>query len=100
MRTLFEDAAESMTTWWDETTWLPFVEAENCNITGPGHQNKTIFAMDVNLWEWTCGTEGTGWNKHDVAHLWVVTDDGWETWHVAPHDAPGAVPVTCIWGQR
>lgn len=100
MRTLFEDAAESMTTWWDETTWLPFVEAESCNITGPGHQSKSAFAWIVTKWDRSCGVTDAHWNGLDVAHLWVVTDDGWETWHVAPHDAPGAVPVTCIWGQR
>lgn len=95
-----KDAAEAMTTWWDDTTWLPFVEAENCNITGPGHQHKTSFAMAVNMWEWGCGATDARWTEHDVAHLWVTSKDDWQTWHVAPCDAVGAVPVTCIWGKR
>lgn len=100
MRTLFDDAAESMTSWWDDTTWLPFVEAENGNITGPGHQDKNVFAATVTVWDRQCGSTDATWAAVDVGHLWVTTNDGWETWRVAPRDTENAVPVTCIWGKR
>ena len=101
-----DKAAEAMSAWWDDTTWLPFVEAENCNITGPGHQDKATFAKLVTEWDQKCGTseldwlDWSDWTADDVAHLWVVSRDDWETWHVAPQDAPGAVPVTCLLGKR
>lgn len=94
-----DKAAEAMTAWWDDTTWLPFVEAENCNITGPGHQDKFAFSIAVNRWEKSCGGEGE-WGFDDIDHLWVVPDEDWESWRRVPEGTPSAIPVTCIWGQR
>lgn len=105
MSTELGTATQAMTTWWDETTWLPFVEADNCNITGPGHQDKDVFAQAVTAWERTCDAsklvwpEWSAWKADDIAHLWVVSRDNWETWRVAPSGAPGAVPAICNRGN-
>lgn len=101
-------AANQMTMWFTETMWLPFVEGENCNITGPGHQNKEAFARMINDYD----REAAGdldWDEqehithNDVSHAYgkVHEDEYGEFWFTptSPTD-PGAVPITTVWGVR
>lgn len=88
--------------WWDEAMWIPFVEDENAHITGPGHQDPGSFIRSVYAYD-QVNNPGHA-EMHvltDVAHQWVQVEDA-EEGCVVPcaADAPGAVPVTTIWGVR
>lgn len=93
--------AKEFTTWYTETRWVPFVEDEDGNITGPGHQNRLTFAMQVNEYyhevSWPdYGTITFG----DVSHSYgqVYENESGEFW-VKPAEAndPGAVAITTVW---
>ncbi|MFJ2518673.1 hypothetical protein ACIOWF_06845 [Cellulosimicrobium cellulans] len=98
-------AVELMTMWWDETLWLPFVESEDCDITGPGHQDKDTFAALVNAYD--TRANGAVLERVDAAmvvHDWIrvlVNDaEEWVRSERVPQDHPDAVAVTTIWGVR
>ncbi|MFE9234793.1 hypothetical protein [Cellulosimicrobium funkei] len=99
-----EDAAAVMTMWWDATTWLPFVESEACDITGPGHQDAEAFARLVTAYDRhaTGDPEVAATTAADVSHRWVILHANGEEWEVrtVPDGTPRAIPVTTIWGVR
>lgn len=89
---------------YDDEHWFPFVEDENCNITGYGHRNRADFAAAVNAYDAVCMgepiAEDDQWQPDVIGHAWVLVDaDGERLNHVA-EGTPGAVPVTTLWGQR
>jgi len=90
------------TTWIDYPHWVPFVEDENANITGPGHQAPEAFVIAVFAYD-HANAPGHA-EKHDpgeVQHQWALLEAD-EEGHAVPcaPDAPGAVPITTIWGVR
>jgi hypothetical protein len=98
---MYKDIDRELTMWWDDTTWLPFVESEDCDITGPGHQDKAAFAEAINAWERSCDpmmSEGDGWGAGDIEHLWVIRD--LDTLRNVPANTPDSIPVTALWDAR
>lgn len=116
-----EELTDWFTTQWDDSTTFPFVEDENCNITGYGHQDKAMFAAEVNRYDEVCNgepwPEGDEWTADYIGHRWAVMDpDGDRFWvnvpasderveHLLPPGivtaaTPGAFPITTLWGQR
>lgn len=96
-----------LTMQWDEAHWFPFVEDENCNITGPGHQDKATFAQLVNLYDDVCNGEPLGpderWTADDIGHTWIrLPDDDGDLFITegVTAETPGAIPVTTLWGAR
>lgn len=96
-----------MTTWWTGTTWLPFVESDRGDITGPGHQDKAAFAAQVTAYDEDCGgeplNESFKTTADDVDHRWVtlvVGEDGDWSATTVTKDTPFATPVTTVWGKR
>lgn len=81
---------------------FPFVEDENCNITGLGHQDKDEFAEAINRYDGICGEhdENERYTADDIAHDWAVFGDDGESLHSVPISTPGAVPITSLWGAR
>ena len=84
---------------------FPFVEDEDCNITGYGHQDKAEFARLVNEYDAVCGNEmpgGEEYDDSDVAHDWVVLNGDGESlrYRDVSESTPGAFPVTTMWGLR
>lgn len=100
------EAAEHMTMWWDTTLWIPFVESENCDITGPGHQDPKAFARAVTHYDRTASADQRieKTDPADVTHRWILAkhlgdpDEWWA--QPVTSDTPGAIPVTTIWGVR
>ncbi|UVY83814.1 hypothetical protein NLU66_16630 [Brachybacterium sp. NBEC-018] len=101
------EAVAALTLWYDDTTWWPFTEGENCDITGPGHQPRAAFAAMVNAYD----RHATGddpldvdeWVEADIAHGWAVlteTDSGDVQFVPALSTDEGAVPITKLWGAR
>ena len=85
---------------------FPFVEHDNGDVTGYGHQDPATFAEAVNLYD-RCLVEGgfsSGWQPDDVEHAWAIGDEfadsADEALLLVPEDVPGAVPVTVLWGRR
>jgi hypothetical protein len=80
----------------------PFVEDENDNITGLGHQDKTAFADAVNRYD----TEANGepidwaWDADHIAHGWATLDADGERLHDCTPDTPGAIAITTMWSWR
>ncbi|WGL50659.1 hypothetical protein P5P86_11860 [Nocardioides sp. BP30] len=79
---------------------FPFVEDENGNITGDGHQDRAAFAAAVNRYEEAHPTGADPVEADDVAHQWVTVDEGGELLTACEESTPGAVAVTTLWGQR
>lgn len=87
---------------------FPFVEDEDGNITGLGHQSKSAFAAAVNRFELECGAdevpEDDQWADDHVVHARVTLDEDGETLHPIDQglgeSMPGAFAVTGLWGQR
>lgn len=98
------------TTLWDANTAVPFIEDENCNITGYGHRDKELFAEQVNAYDTLCNgepdAEAEQWTADDIGHRWAVMDGNEERFWVrldgepVTADTPGAFPITTLWGQR
>jgi hypothetical protein len=89
----------------DNGTTFPFMEDENCNVTGYGHQACADFATMLNLWD----TEQNGkpypeddqWSAGDIVHRWVIVNPGDPDSLIAVVEGtPDAWPVTTLWGQR
>lgn len=93
---------------YDEDHWFPFVEDENCNITGYGHQDEGEFAAAVNRYdEYATGEafpQDEQWTADDINHQWATpTFDKQGEWLLHPYaagNAPGAIPITTLWGAR
>lgn len=101
-------AASELTMWFTETMWLPFIEDETGNITGPGHQDKEAFARLVNDYDQEVAgdldwAEQAHITHEDVSHAYAtVFEDGTgEVWFKpATSHSPGVVPITTVWGVR
>ncbi|HEY1177557.1 MAG TPA: hypothetical protein VGF17_15475 [Phytomonospora sp.] len=91
----------------------PFVEDENCNVHGYGHQDKAEFAAEVNRYDMAEGglaVDEACWEASDITHRWAVMDpDGERFWvKTGPEgdrrpvtaETPGAFPITCLWNAR
>lgn len=80
----------------------PFVADEDGNITGFSHQDRAEFAAAINRYEAVeCGNDDDLWTADDIGHDWMAPDeDSDEYFHVCTPDAPGAIPVTTLWGKR
>lgn len=79
---------------------FPFVEDENGNITGDGHQDRAAFADAINRYEELHPTGAEPVESDDIAHQWVLVDEGGERLTVCGRYAKGAVAVTTLWGRR
>ncbi len=102
-----DEAIRRMTMWWDRTLFIPFVESENCDITGPGHQDPAAFAAAVTHYDVTASGDPTcePTDPIDVSWKWAIVeyDPGFEDeWRVrqVPAGTVGAIPITTIWGSR
>lgn len=84
----------------------PFVEDENANITGLGHQDKAAFAAALNRYdEWCNGAdwvdESDLWTAEHIAHQWVAeVPDEDSLFVVVPEGTPDAVAITTLWHWR
>ena len=85
---------------------FPFIEDENCNITGYGHQDKAKFAALVNAYDVLVGGDIGEWTADDITHGYAVTsEDGERFWteldgEPVTEKTPGAWPYTALWGTR
>lgn len=97
-------ARMAMSMQYDEANWFPFVEDENANITGFGHQDRAKFAGDVNRYDEICMgepyPEHERWTAEAITHDWVVISDDGEFFRKCGRSHVRALPVTCLWGQR
>lgn len=104
----------------DEHETYPFVEDEDANVHGYGHQDPEEFVAAVHRWDRACGAldaDDEAFPASLVTHRWAVMDADRErfwvkvpasderTEHLMPPgpvgpQTPGAFPVTCLWGQR
>lgn len=98
-----QEHREAFTTY-DGDHVFPFVEDENANATGYGHQDRAEFAAAINRYdELTTGEtvdDDDLWNEDYVGHYWVVIAPDGETLQRTTEDDPDAIPVTGLWGQR
>lgn len=86
----------------------PFIEDENANVHGYGHQDKAKFAEAVAAYERHCGYDGSeSWGADAITHRWAVMDPDGERFTVASKSGtpygpktPDSFPITCLWGQR
>ena len=98
-----ETLPSEWTTQHDDEYAFPFVEDENGNVTGYGHQDRAAFAAAINEYDAVCGLdvpEDERWTDEHIGHTWVTFDADRETLHPSQEGAPGAIPVTTLWGQR
>lgn len=100
-----DEAKIEMTMWATPDMWCPFVEDEDGNITGPGHQDPSAFAAAVTMYDVdVCGnTFADATSSYDVTHMWCVVpvdDDGEWVAGAVSEGTPGAIPVTTVWGVR
>lgn len=98
-------ASDEMTMWYDDTLWLPFIEDDDANITGPGHQSREAFAKAVQEYDRVAAEIDSSDFIYPevVAHKWVTvlvepSGDWWATTVDSDHD--NAIPVTTIWNVR
>jgi len=89
---------------WDDDNTFPFVEDENCNITGLGWQDKAEFAAEVNRYDEVAGGEPIDpdeqWTADDISYHYAVLDPDGERLHQVGPDVQGAIKVTALWGLR
>lgn len=96
-------ATDTLTLWFDDTQWFPFIESESCDITGPGHQNPETFVQHIRDYDLHAGSDPDTYETHDptqVRHQYAVIDAEGETLTLCSKDTPGAVPVTTLWNIR
>jgi hypothetical protein len=95
--------AKDFETEWDESITFPFIEDENANITGYGHQDKDEFADAVNRYDEICMGEPIDdvdkFSAHDVTHAWARQIDE-ERFQLCSPEHTGSFPITPLWGQR
>lgn len=88
----------------DNGELFPFIEDENGNITGLGHQDLAEFAAAVNRYDDECNgapfAEDEQWNDGHVGHRWVTLDPDGERLHPVTAETPGAFAVTAMWNVR
>lgn len=90
--------AEILSTAWNEEITFPFIEDDNGNITGYGHQDEVEFAAAINRYDGLAGDGGDeAWTAADVSHDWVVLDETGEVFRSCAPEEPGAHPVTTLW---
>lgn len=98
------ETTEEWSMQYDDKHTFPFVEDENCNITGYGHQDPAEFAAAINDYDTLCSggplPEDEQWTADDVGHCWVTIGEDGERLNECKEDAPGAIPVTTLWGLR
>ena len=107
-------------TFTEDGVTYPFVEDENANVHGYGHQDKAEFARAVNDYDVAVGgvdSTDACWDAGDIPYRWGVMDlDGERFWVNVPatdqrvehllvpgpvgENTPGAFPITCLWNQR
>ena len=95
-----EEIAAEFTMDWGNGVSFPFVESDDGDITGYGHQDQDAFAAGINRYDEVCNGEPGDpcWQASDIHHGWVVVRDYEMTRVTARNDQ--AVPVTCLWGAR
>lgn len=81
----------------------PFMEDEDSNLTGYGHQDKQKFSDEVNRFDREAGFEDdctTDWTD-EIQHAYVepATEEE-EPFTLCTKDHPGAVAITTLWGMR
>jgi hypothetical protein len=83
---------------------FPFVEDECGNITGYGHQDKAVFADEVNRYDQVSDPATFDhedcWTADNFSHLYVLVGDDGESLIETGCYAEGAIPVTTLWGSR
>lgn len=93
-----------LTMQYDDEHEFPFVEDDNGNITGDGHQDKAAFAELVNQYDELANQEPVPeefrYTADDIAHLWATLNADGETMRQCPPDTPGALPITALWHVR
>lgn len=95
------DILDLLTFWYDETHWFPFMESENADITGPGHQDPIAFVQAIRAYdEVATGEHHSSFDVDLVRHRYAVIDPEGETFRLVAQGEPGAVPVTILWGIR
>ena len=98
------DWQEALSMRWTDDTWYPFVEDEDANITGYGHQDKAAFAAAVNAYDADCNggpiPDADQWTPDQFEHKWVTPDESGERLKAVPEGTPGAIPVTTLWMHR
>lgn len=96
--------ALQMTTKLDSIHTFPFIEDEQANITGYGHQDKTVFVQKVNEYDEICADEIIPdidkFSADQIRHKWVTIDANNERFTECNADTPGSIPVTTLWGWR
>lgn len=93
-------AAALTTEYGDGVPTFPFVEDENANITGFGHQDRIAFAAEVNRYDEVTAGEESDWTGEDINHAWVFPEPDGERLRVVTSTTVGAIPVTTLWGAR
>lgn len=90
----------------------PFVEDENANVTGHGHQDKAAFAEAINTYDRAMNPGGFAdderWFASDISHQWAVrnTEETCTVYVDSDRDrpitpeTPGAFPITTLWNYR
>lgn len=90
-----------LSTNWDDHLWFPFVEDENGNITGFGHQDKDAFASAVTAFDRAADPVAVSRTYvFDVQHQWVTWNADTELFTRCTETTPDALPVTTVWGTR
>lgn len=84
---------------------FPFIEDENANLTGYGHQNKTAFAFAVRDYDEACNggpipADYDLWDADSIGHRWAVLNEDGESFVAVSEGTPGAAPITTLWGAR
>lgn len=85
---------------------FPFIEDENGNITGLGHQDIDRFAIEVKRFDTdVAGNDPDDLDLEEIAdsveHTWVRIDPAdEERLHPCKRGDDGAFPVTTLWGFR
>lgn len=104
-------AMELLAGMYSETVFFPFVENENGDITGPGHQDRKLFALHVLEYDRLNG--GDDWEEevaNDPGFVEDIVDHSWAvpqwlnadefTLLLADEETEGAIPITHMWGYR
>lgn len=98
----FDPAVELTMCMEDGMEPFPFVEDENANISGYGHQDKAEFAAEVNRYDEYCNggpfLDDVRWTADDISHAWATFDG--EKFSPVKAGTPGAIPLTNLWGMR
>jgi hypothetical protein len=76
---------------------FPFIEHDNGDITGYGHQDRAEFAATVNHYDRVLTGFSDAWTADDVDHAWAFAEEPIE---LCPEGTPDAVPITTLWGRR